>query len=119
MKTLYLIGGFTTFGIGVIGIILPVLPTTPFLLLTGLLFAKGSDKYKNWFESTKTYNKFLKKLNEDKTMTFKQKWTLMIFTDIMMMISFLIIQSIAVKMVIILLVIIKYYYFGKYIKVVK
>lgn len=45
MKRLaYLIAGFISFGLGAIGVILPVLPTIPFLLLAGFCFARNSEK---------------------------------------------------------------------------
>ena len=39
-KYLYIALGFIALGLGIIGIILPVLPTTPFLLVTSYCFAK-------------------------------------------------------------------------------
>ena len=44
IRAIYLVLAFLFLGIGIAGIVLPILPTTPFLLLTAALFAKSSEK---------------------------------------------------------------------------
>jgi len=58
-KIIYIILGFITLFLGIIGIIIPLLPTTPFLLLTGFFFLKGSDKLYNWLINHKIFGPYL------------------------------------------------------------
>ena len=52
-KYLYLISGFTLVTIGVIGIFLPLLPTTIFLILASIYFLKSSPKANDWLRNHK------------------------------------------------------------------
>lgn len=48
IQKLWLSLGFIFLLIGIIGIFLPLLPTTPFLLITAFCFSKGSDYWHQW-----------------------------------------------------------------------
>ncbi len=72
-KYLFVGLGFVFFALGAIGTLLPVLPTTPFLLAAAFFFAKGSEKFNNWFLSTKLYKNHLESFISERAMTFKTK----------------------------------------------
>ncbi|MTP85021.1 DUF454 family protein, partial [Turicibacter sanguinis] len=90
--------GLLSMGLGLIGVILPVLPTTPFLLLASVCFVKGSDRFDRWFKGTKLYQKHLETFVESKKMTLKQKWTILLFADFMLMFPFILIDSLHMRL---------------------
>lgn len=79
--------------IGVIGIFIPLLPTTPFLLLASACFIRGSEKCHNLFLNNKLFGKYIKNYLDKKGITLQAK----IYTIIMLWVSILISSIFAVS----------------------
>lgn len=72
-RLIYLIVGCLCLGIGCVGIVLPILPTVPFFLVTVFCFANSSRKLHDWFVGTKMYKKHLESFVQKKGMTVQTK----------------------------------------------
>ena len=105
--------------LGLIGVILPLLPTTPFLLLTAYFYSKGSDRFHHWFINTWLYKRYLKDFAEQRAMTLAAKLKLLLFVDFMLMFPFFILPYGFVKPLVIVLIISKYTYFFTAVKTIK
>lgn len=62
----YLISGFLTLGLGALGAMLPVLPTTPFVLLAAYCFSKSSPRWENWLRNSPAFGPVLRDWQEHK-----------------------------------------------------
>ncbi len=116
MKYVYILLGFLSLGLGIIGIFLPILPTTPFLLLTLFFFAKGSKRLEAWFLRTSVYQKHLKSFNERRAMTKKTKISILFFSTTMLLIGFYFTPSVVGRSIIAVLIAVKYWFFLFWIK---
>ena len=110
-KGIYICIGLVAFALGAIGVILPILPTTPFLLLASFCFAKGSERFNTWFINTKVYKKHLESFVKERAMTLKQKVILLAFADTMLAFPLILVDVLAMRIIIILLMVFKFYYF--------
>ncbi len=80
---------FFCVGIGCVGIVLPILPTTPFLLLAVVLFAKGSERFHRWFLSTGLYRKYLADFVATRSMTRRAKIRVLVVVTALVMVGFI------------------------------
>lgn len=64
IKYLYITLGLISLALGLIGIVTPGLPTTPFILLTGILFAKSSPRLHQKLLDNKVTGKYINRVNE-------------------------------------------------------
>ena len=111
VRIVWLLIGFLAMGLGAVGDVLPVLPTTPFLLLASFCLAKGSARFHRWFTGTKLYKKHLESFVENRTMTLKTKFSLLIPASCMLLLAFLAMQNVYGRVFIIFLILFKYVYF--------
>jgi len=118
LKILYVALGFIFFGLGAVGAFLPVLPTTPFLLLAAFFFAKGSERFNKWFISTKLYKNNLEGFLRNRSMTRKTKIYLQGIATVMMALSVIFVPILAVRIFLIVMMLFMYYYFARHIKTV-
>ena len=69
----FVVLGCVSLALAVIGVVLPILPTVPFLALAAFCFAKSSDRLNNWLINTKFYQNNLADFKAGKGMTVKTK----------------------------------------------
>ena len=119
IKLLWLMIGIVSMVLGAIGVVLPVLPTTPFLLLASFCFAKGSDRFHKWFIGTKLYKKHLKSFVTSRSMTLKTKLCILLPASAMLILAMLAMSNIYGRVFIVFLIIFKYIYFFTRIETVK
>lgn len=87
-KFLYMIAGYISVGLAAIGVVVPVLPTVPFLMLAACCFARSSEKLERWFRGTKLYKDNLEDFVAGRGMTKKAKCRIMFTITILMSIGF-------------------------------
>lgn len=71
LRFLFISLGIISLTIGLIGIVTPGIPTTPFILLTAYLFTKSSPKLLERLKTNKITGRYLNKVNGG--LSFKQK----------------------------------------------
>ena len=110
MKILFFLFGNLSFILACIGIFLPILPTTPLLLLSLYCFSCGSSRFHDWLISSKIYEKYAKDFVENRTMTRSRKVFLLTFASIMLLFPLVLLSNLW-KIVILCIYCYLYYYF--------
>ena len=88
-KWMFIFIGVLSVGIGTMGILVPLLPTTPFLLLAAACFIRSSDRLYQWLITHKWFGSYLRNYiehhaitNRAKIMTLLLLWSTLCFTGL-------------------------------------
>jgi hypothetical protein len=73
IKFTYIFLGIIFVLLAFVGIFLPVLPTTPFLLLAAFFFARSSDHFLHWLLNNRWFGPYIRNYREGKGMTARNK----------------------------------------------
>ena len=95
-RILWIILGFICLGLGVIGIILPILPTVPFFMATLFCFAKSSKRLHGWFIGTNLYKKHLDSFVKQRAMTMGTKLRIVGTVTVVMAVGLLMMSKVPV-----------------------
>ncbi len=104
VKLLLFSAGTVFVGLGIIGIILPVLPTTPFLLLAAACYARSSQKFYYWLMNNRWFGVYIRNYRQKKGMPLKIKLltVALLWLTILLSVIFAI-QSLTVKLILLLI----------------
>lgn len=72
-RSLWITGGTVCVGLGLLGIFLPVLPTTPFLLLAAFCYGRGSKRFYHWLVDRSWFGDYIRNYREGRGIPLKQK----------------------------------------------
>jgi len=105
-RYLLIISGTIFLGFGIIGIFLPILPTTPFLLLAAACYARSSKRFYNWLMNNRWFGNYIKNYRDGRGVPLKFKiFTIFLLWITILVSVFLVINSYWVKIILILIAI--------------
>ncbi len=73
VRSLLVAAGFASVALGVAGIVLPVLPTTPFMLLAAACFARSSPRFHRWLLAHRTFGPTVREWERHRAIPWKTK----------------------------------------------
>ena len=113
MRIIYLIIGFLSLALAIVGVVLPLLPTTPFLLLSIACFSRSSKRFEDWLYHTKMYQIYVADFRETGSISKERKKKVIVSIYILMGISIYLAPIIWVKLGLFALTIFITYYLFK------
>lgn len=73
LKGVLVVAGTLSLGLGLIGIVVPLLPTTPFLLLAAACYARSSGRFYRWLTTNRLFGKYIRDYRENRGIPVKVK----------------------------------------------
>ena len=86
-RRFFLCSGFLSISVGILGIVLPILDTTPFMLLGAYCFAKSSPKWHRWLLRHPIFGEYIAAFQEKRGLTLQQKRRIALTTTAMLSIT--------------------------------
>ncbi len=65
--------GLVSLGLGFAGLVLPLLPTTPFILLSGWCFARSSPHWHKWIHEHREFGPLIENWQRDRSVSLRHK----------------------------------------------
>lgn len=103
--------GLVALGAGLVGVFLPVLPTTPFLLTAAYCFSKGSPRFRARLEKTKIYGRYVAPVLKNPAMTLKAKLSILLPATAILAAAFVLSPWWPVRALLVFVCLAKYLYF--------
>jgi len=102
-RLLFITLGTLFLGIGIVGIIIPILPTTPFLLLATFFYVRSSEKFNNWLLNNRILGIYIRHYIDGTGLPLKVKLftLLLLWTTISFTIAFAV-DELVVKIILVL-----------------
>ena len=104
VRYVFLTIGAISFGLGTAGIILPILPTVPFYMLTVFCLARGSERFHKMFLASNLYQKTVGAYERDKALTLRAKLSILISVTIIMLIGAYFSRNIPIALIVMAIV---------------
>jgi len=98
-RTVFFSLGVALVGLGAIGVALPILPTTPFILAAFLCFGKSSKKAEKWISSNKYFGSYINNYKEKKGVPVDVKRNSLIFLWLTLIISSILVNSLIIRLI--------------------
>jgi len=99
-RRVFVVAGTVALILGVVGIILPVLPTTPFLLLAAICYMRGSQRLYSALLRNRFVGSYIRNYLEGRGMSLKMKiWTLSLLWITILCTTFLATDSLVVRII--------------------
>ncbi|MCL1882948.1 MAG: YbaN family protein [Defluviitaleaceae bacterium] len=95
MKYVYILAGLVCLSLGAIGTIMPLLPTTPFVILAAMCFGKSSSRLHKWFTCSRLYKNNLESLVKERSMTLPAKLKAILSITLFMGLSLFIMHTLS------------------------
>jgi len=85
--------GFALLGLGAVGVAIPVLPTTPFVLLAAVCFSAGNRKFSVWLQKSRVFGPYIENYRTKQGIKMSLKIASIAFLWTGLVISMIIVQS--------------------------
>ena len=111
----FIVLGCLSLVLAVLGVVLPILPTVPFLALAAFCFAKSSDRLNNWLINTMFYQNNFADFKAGKGMTIKTKVRILVTVTLVMAVGLIVMlmKGVIVGSIVLIIVWLSHiYYFG-------
>lgn len=102
-RIILLIIGWLAMGLATLGVILPLLPTTPFLLLAAWCFARSSPRFHHWLLHRSFFGPYLRHWQQYRALPPKAKGRMITFTLITFAVSLWLVNILWVRLMLLCL----------------